>query len=123
MYATTRDFLDYFNLKSLDQLPALAEIRDFDTLTAELGFEPIPELSAESGEAESAPDAGTAAGAEQAEGENAEAGEEAGEDAGESADGNQTLSVDALREAAQAVTAEQGEEPVDAGEQRDQGHG
>jgi len=38
MYATTRQFLDYFNLKSLDQLPALAEVRDLDTLTAELGF-------------------------------------------------------------------------------------
>jgi segregation and condensation protein B len=38
MYATTRQFLDYFNLKTLDQLPALAEIRDFETLTAELGF-------------------------------------------------------------------------------------
>ena len=45
MYATTRLFLDYFNLKNLDQLPALAEIRDFDTLTRELGFEPLPELS------------------------------------------------------------------------------
>ncbi len=38
MYATTRQFLDYFNLKNLDQLPALAEIRDLETLTAELGF-------------------------------------------------------------------------------------
>jgi segregation and condensation protein B len=38
MYATTRQFLDYFNLKSLDQLPALAEIRDLETLNAELGF-------------------------------------------------------------------------------------
>lgn len=38
MYATTRQFLDYFNLKSLDQLPALAEIRDLDSLNAELGF-------------------------------------------------------------------------------------
>ena len=38
MYATTRGFLDYFNLKSLDQLPALAEIRDLETLNAELGF-------------------------------------------------------------------------------------
>ncbi len=47
MYATTRQFLDYFNLKNLDQLPALAEIRDFDTLTKELGFEPLPELSEE----------------------------------------------------------------------------
>jgi segregation and condensation protein B len=41
MYATTRQFLDYFNLKNLDQLPALAEIRDFDTLTAELGFDSL----------------------------------------------------------------------------------
>ena len=43
MYATTRQFLDYFNLKTLDQLPALAEIRDFDTLTAELGFADLEE--------------------------------------------------------------------------------
>jgi segregation and condensation protein B len=44
MYATTRQFLDYFNLKTLDQLPALAEIRDFETLTAELGFtDVVPE--------------------------------------------------------------------------------
>lgn len=44
MYATTRQFLDYFNLKSLDQLPALAEIRDLETLNAELGFsEPLTE--------------------------------------------------------------------------------
>jgi segregation and condensation protein B len=28
MYGTTRAFLDYFNLKSLDQLPPLAEIRE-----------------------------------------------------------------------------------------------
>ncbi|MDZ7785070.1 MAG: SMC-Scp complex subunit ScpB [Halioglobus sp.] len=38
MYATTRQFLDYFNLKSLDQLPALAEIEDLDSLNVELGF-------------------------------------------------------------------------------------
>ncbi|MBT4518752.1 MAG: SMC-Scp complex subunit ScpB [Halieaceae bacterium] len=38
MYATTSQFLDYFNLKNLDQMPALAEIRDLETLTAELGF-------------------------------------------------------------------------------------
>jgi segregation and condensation protein B len=38
MYATTRQFLDYFNLKSLDQLPALAEIRDLESLNEELGF-------------------------------------------------------------------------------------
>ena len=47
MYATTRQFLDYFNLKTLDQLPALAEIRDLETLNAELGFsEPVPGATA-----------------------------------------------------------------------------
>jgi segregation and condensation protein B len=46
MYATTRQFLDYFNLKSLDQLPALAEIRDLETLNAELGFsEPVSDAA------------------------------------------------------------------------------
>ncbi|MFT5575016.1 MAG: segregation and condensation protein B [Bermanella sp.] len=38
MYATTRQFLDYFNLKNLDDLPALADIKDLDTLTGQLGF-------------------------------------------------------------------------------------
>lgn len=41
MYATTRQFLDYFNLKSLDQLPPLAEVRDFESLTSELGFDDL----------------------------------------------------------------------------------
>jgi len=36
MYATTKQFLDYFNLKSLSELPTLAEIRDIDTINAEL---------------------------------------------------------------------------------------
>jgi len=30
LFATTRQFLDYFNLKSLDELPPLTEIRDLD---------------------------------------------------------------------------------------------
>ena len=46
LYGTTRSFLDYFNLKSLNELPTLAEIRDLDQYTPELAF-------AESGEAES----------------------------------------------------------------------
>jgi len=36
MYATTRQFLDYFNLKTLDELPTLAELRDIDTISAGL---------------------------------------------------------------------------------------
>ena len=36
LYSTTREFLDYFNLTSLDQLPTLAEIRDLDEINREL---------------------------------------------------------------------------------------
>lgn len=36
LYGTTREFLDYFGLKSLDELPTLAELRDIDSLNAEL---------------------------------------------------------------------------------------
>ena len=32
LFATTRQFLDYFNLKNLDELPSLSEIRDLDEL-------------------------------------------------------------------------------------------
>ena len=36
LYGTTRDFLDYFNMKSLNELPTLAEIRDLDQYHPEL---------------------------------------------------------------------------------------
>ena len=36
LYATTREFLDYFDLKSLEELPSLAELRDIDAINAEL---------------------------------------------------------------------------------------
>ena len=38
LYGTTRTFLDYFNIKSLNELPTLAEIRDLDRYTPELAF-------------------------------------------------------------------------------------
>jgi len=36
MYATTRQFLDYFNLEGLDQLPPLSEIRDLEEIGREI---------------------------------------------------------------------------------------
>lgn len=36
LLGTSKDFLDYFNLKGLDDLPTLAEIRDLDNLEPEL---------------------------------------------------------------------------------------
>jgi len=43
MYGTTHQFVDYFNLKSLDELPTLAEIRDLDQINIELDLR-MPEL-------------------------------------------------------------------------------
>jgi segregation and condensation protein B len=39
LYGTTREFLDYFNLKSLDELPSLADIKDLDQIYPELALE------------------------------------------------------------------------------------
>ncbi len=42
LYGTTRQFLDSFNLKTLNDLPPLAEIRNLDELSKDL-FEDLPE--------------------------------------------------------------------------------
>ncbi|MEX1196927.1 MAG: SMC-Scp complex subunit ScpB [Pseudohongiellaceae bacterium] len=42
MFATTRQFLDYFDLKSLQELPPLSEIRDLDQLNGELELDDEP---------------------------------------------------------------------------------
>ena len=36
MYGTTKQFLDYFNIRSIDELPTLAELRDLSTISADL---------------------------------------------------------------------------------------
>ncbi len=36
LYATTKGFLDYFNLSNLEDLPSLAEIRDIDSINEKL---------------------------------------------------------------------------------------
>ena len=51
LYATTREFLDYFGLKSLDDLPTLAELRDLDEINRELDLND-PERVSEAGDAE-----------------------------------------------------------------------
>lgn len=67
MYATTRQFLDYFNLKGLDELPPLSEVRDLEeigreiekNIQAEIQFE-TPADSDDSAAGESKADADTA---------------------------------------------------------------
>lgn len=54
MYATTRKFLDYFNLSNLDDLPALADIKDLDTLTGELKFDDSEQTAGNGDDADAA---------------------------------------------------------------------
>lgn len=43
LYGSTRQFLDYFNLKSLSELPPLAEIANLDKVDLQLGLETTAE--------------------------------------------------------------------------------
>ena len=49
LYASTKKFLDYFGLKSLSDLPTLAEIRDLDSINQELDLE-IPGIPVDDGD-------------------------------------------------------------------------
>src|SRR6202000_2836784 len=42
LFGTTRAFLDYFNLKSLDELPPLSEIRDMEDPQMRIDQNPLP---------------------------------------------------------------------------------
>jgi len=52
LLATTRQFLDYFGVKGLDDLPSLAEIKDFEQVNPEmtLAIEPSEEATVEPSE-------------------------------------------------------------------------
>lgn len=54
MFGTTRQFLDYFDLKGIDQLPSLAELKDLDSILPELALEAAS--AGESGKADKASD-------------------------------------------------------------------
>lgn len=60
MYGTTREFLDYFGLKKLDELPPLSELRDFDQVNPELALESteqaLPAVALEAPSAEAGTD-------------------------------------------------------------------
>ena len=50
MLGTTQTFLNYFNLTSLQELPSLAEIKDFETLEQELDFNDLKQSPNQAGE-------------------------------------------------------------------------
>lgn len=56
MFATTKQFLDYFDLKSLEDLPPLSEIRDLDKINEELALSDVPPANAAPGDMDEAPE-------------------------------------------------------------------
>src|SRR6185295_10846870 len=59
LLGTTREFLDYFGLKSLDQLPTLAELKDVETIGVQLE---LPADQAPTEQAEGSEEAAAATG-------------------------------------------------------------
>ncbi|WP_406827917.1 SMC-Scp complex subunit ScpB [Microbulbifer sp. ARAS458-1] len=114
LYATTREFLDYFNLKSLDDLPTLAEIRDIESLNAALDLgdgAPAPADSASAGSEDAdgaGPDSDEAT--DEAAGENSEAAESADQ---EQASGDE---FDEAAKAGEPLTGEQDDAERDFGQ-------
>ena len=51
LYGTTRGFLEHFNLRSLDELPPLIELRDIEKISAELNLRlPVDDIDPTAGE-------------------------------------------------------------------------
>lgn len=62
MYATTREFLDYFNLKTLGELPSLADIKEITSLNQELELEAAMTIGLDSSDAKAGADLAEAGG-------------------------------------------------------------
>jgi len=75
MYATTKEFLDYFNLRRIDELPPLSELTDLDSIAREAGIPAEPD-------AEGTPEGEVDADAVQEELISKELGDEADHDSG-----------------------------------------
>ena len=57
MLATTKKFLDYFNLQSLNELPTLADIKEFDQIAPELDFgQDLPQAASDESQSAEATD-------------------------------------------------------------------
>jgi segregation and condensation protein B len=130
LFGTTRAFLDYFNLKSLDQLPPLSEIRDMEDPQLRFEQDPMPariirDLPIDPDDEDTVVDTAEENKAEQDEPENAEspAGPEPADenggvpaDASEPADTSGESDTDADTDAEKTITdtADEAADPADA---------
>ena len=100
LYGTTREFLDYFGLKSLDELPTLAELRDLDEINRELDLNDPDKAAKQDTPDADAPDADAP---DQVTGDAGRGDAEAGE-----------IEADAGGEAQTADDRQAGDEPIQA---------
>lgn len=120
LFGTTRTFLDYFNLKSLDALPPLSEIRDLEEFNPQMRLDgdapPAPAHVAMPDEVEGDTDESPAEADEAAAPHPGEA--ESVDDAEAEATNEQPAGDDV---AAASPTADEAENPVSADDQDDDG--
>lgn len=100
LLGTTREFLDYFGLKSLDQLPTLAELRDVENIGVQLEL-PGGELPQATSDAAAEPEAVS--------------GEASAESTAEAVNGDAELSAEAGA-AADAAEVPAGDDPEESSE-------
>lgn len=87
LFGTTREFLDSFNLKSLDDLPPLSEIRDFENIPDDL-FSSVPLVAVVDGpDSDAQAQDGEYGDADEEPREGADAGSDASSDVDSRADG------------------------------------
>ena len=114
LLGTTRDFLDYFGLKSLDQLPTLAELKDLDTIGVQLELPADQPPQSSEGSADGEVAASTEEGASTAAVANDETAQSAGEveasaDAQADADVGAAAEADADSEIVAQADADKGD--------------
>ena len=119
LLATTKTFLDYFNLKKLSDLPSLAEIKDFDKLNPDL-FEGLEEATTEEtpGEAETgdAPDSTEEAAPALEVIDNPDAAADDGDDRAEDNDGQDELDAEEQEEGVDEQATIESKEPAQESE-------
>ena len=115
LLGTTREFLDYFGLKSLDQLPTLAELKDVETIGVQLELPSDPaQAPAEGGEEAAAAEETVASSEEQtASVEGGESEEQESDDGGQAEEVSAEASDGTNDDSELSADAEDGDEDSD----------
>lgn len=123
LLGTTREFLDYFGLKSLDQLPTLAELKDIETIGVQLELPADqPQTTEASAEGEAAASAEEGASTEETAASSESAGEtEATADADAAAEAGADADADAESETVAAAGSDEADSDNDDAESNEDG--